>query len=322
MTMHRFGRRPTALLILAALSIAGFASAQEGSPGPQAAQVRTQPHRKMETPEQNPSSSPATRPYQTFDEESMQGTRREFLDLMRSHPRFWAAVQIDPSLLADQDYVNRDPVIADFFARHPEVARDPDYFVGANGSIPFFREGRQEPSEWRDVAGFIGPFLVFVIILGALLWIFKVVLENRRWSRLSKIQTDLHTKLLEKFTSNQELFAYMETDAGKRFLESAPIAADLGQAPRLSAPFGRILWSAQLGLITALAGIGLLAIRADVIGGEQPLLVFGTLGVCIGCGFIVAAVASYGLSRHLGLFDRASIPAGKLGAGEIPKSFT
>ena len=46
---------------------------------------------------------------------------------------------------------------------------------------------------------------------------------HRRWSRLSKIQTDVHNKLLDRFTSNEDLLAYIQTPVGRKFLESAPI---------------------------------------------------------------------------------------------------
>jgi hypothetical protein len=36
-----------------------------------------------------------------------------------------------------------------------------------------------------------------------------------------------------------------------------------------------------------------------------PLLVFGTLGVTLGTGFILSALVSYGLSKHLGLLGGA-----------------
>lgn len=255
-----------------------------------------------------------------LDQASMEATRRQFLGVMRSHPRFWSAVQADPSLMTDQEYLNRDPVLAAFFAQHPEVARDPDYFVGWDAN--FRRRGDEGWNTfWRDAA----PMIVFLIILGALLWIFKVVLENRRWSRMTKIQTDLHNRLLEKFTTNEDLFAYMQTEPGKRFLEFVPVITDPERSPRLSAPFGRILWSFQAGLILALAGIGLLAIRSqfEAAAGGQALLVLGTLGLTIGVGFIIAAGVSYGLSRHLGLFQKLAAPkTAAPNLGEITKNLS
>ena len=59
----------------------------------------------------------------------------------------------------------------------------------------------------------------------------RVFLENRRWGRIFKLQTEVHGRLIDKFSSSQELAAYMETEAGKRFLEAAPIPVDLEAGP-------------------------------------------------------------------------------------------
>src|SRR5258708_1290526 len=90
-------------------------------------------------------------------------------------------------------------------------------------------------------------FSVFVIMLCAVLWTVRTILENRRWSRVASIQTDIHGKLLEKMTSSQELLAYMETEAGKRFLESSPFEIESRSRPAL--PLGRILLPAQAGVV-------------------------------------------------------------------------
>src|SRR5213075_3016398 len=108
-------------------------------------------------------------------------------------------------------------------------------------------EGRVTPQDraidmWRDtIEGFtIGT--VVLLITSGLIWLIKTLIDQRRWSRLSKIQTDVHTKLLDRFSSNEDLLTYIQSPAGRRFLESTPISVD---APRaLSSPISRILWSA------------------------------------------------------------------------------
>ena len=56
-----------------------------------------------------------------------------------------------------------------------------------------------------------------------MVWIIRQFIENRRWSRIFKLQSEVHGRLIERFSSNQELALYMGTEAGKRFLEAAPI---------------------------------------------------------------------------------------------------
>ena len=54
------------------------------------------------------------------------------------------------------------------------------------------------------------------------IWLIRTTLEQRRWSRLSKIQAEVHSKLMDRFSSNDELLTYVQTPSGRRFLESGP----------------------------------------------------------------------------------------------------
>ena len=83
---------------------------------------------------------------------------------------------------------------------------------------------------WRDVLEFIGAFLVFCVVTFALFSIIKYVVEYRRWHRISKINAEVHNKILDRFGSNEELLAYIDSPAGRRFLEATPIAPN-GAAP-------------------------------------------------------------------------------------------
>jgi hypothetical protein len=162
----------------------------------------------------------------------------------------------------------------------------------------------------RDNSGFeramryVMPFLVFLVLTSVVLWLVRVALDNRRWYRMVKVQTEIHTKLLDRFTANEDMVAYMQSEAGKRFLESPRFDIQPQQAAAF--PYGRILWSAQVGLIAATVGGGLLFLRGRVPhDGDVPLLVFGTLALMIALGFLLSAAAAYGLSRHFGLLAPA-----------------
>jgi len=127
--------------------------------------------------------------------------------------------------------------------------------------------------------------------------------EQRRWSRLSRVQTEVHGKVLERLTSNDELLRYIETPAGRRFLESAPIPVDTASR-QVSAPIGRILWSIQMGLVVAAAGVGLRFVSSGIDKeAAQPLHALGVVALCVGIGFVLSAVLSFILSRRLKLFE-------------------
>ncbi len=162
------------------------------------------------------------------------------------------------------------------------------------------REGKS--SEFRWVVNQIWPFPIFLVVTGSLLWILRAFLEDSRWRKMVKIQSEMHGKLLEKFGTTQEMLAYMESEAGRRFLESPPFETEHKQA----FPYARILWSVQIGLILAVSGTGLLFLRTRVAAEEAgaALLVFGTLCLTLGIGFLLSAGVSYLLSKSFGLLER------------------
>ena len=70
----------------------------------------------------------------------------------------------------------------------------------------------------------------------------------------------------------------------------------------VAAPFNRILWSVQAGIVLAAAGLGLWFAKNGVIEEvAQPLQVVSILAVALGIGFVASAFASYALSQKLGL---------------------
>src|SRR5207244_12300570 len=129
-------------------------------------------------------------------------------------------------------------------------------------------------------------FMVFVIVMAALLWVTRLLLQNRRWGKIFKIQTDTYSKLLEKFSTstNEELLAYVRSDTGKRFLESASLPVNPEPSPQMGGIWSRVMASLQLGIVLTPVGIGLLALR-NRIEYPIPLLIFGTLGLALGIGF-------------------------------------
>jgi len=150
--------------------------------------------------------------------------------------------------------------------------------------------------------------ILFVLIC-TLGWVLRLIVNHRRWLRVSKLQTDLQNKLIERFTSNEEMLTFVKTDAGQRFMEAASMVPE--QGPRtLSAPIGRMLWSIQLGIVLLVVGIGLYLVSHQVSSYDDAVTgfqVFGVLVIALGGGFILSALGSYLISRRLGLME--SLPA-------------
>lgn len=247
----------------------------------------------------------------------------QLLQLIRVSPTLAEVVARDPSLLSNAEYVNRNnPELERFLQAHPEVAQNPDFYLFNN------LHGEHEPASqtlerkmWPEMSNenqarspvtmeLVNdgiPFLVFVGITLALLWLTQVLLENRRWNRIFNLQSDVHGKLIEKFGTSQEVLTYMSTESGKKFLEATPIAAGMERKTPVPSPVARVLTPLQIGVVLTLLGIGLIALRHSVPEGDSPLLVIGTVVLMPGLGFIISAGIAYVMGKHLGLMpDRGA----------------
>jgi hypothetical protein len=244
---------------------------------------------------------------------SAEETRRDLEELLRQYPPTLPRIlRLDPSLLASPEYLQPYPALGAFLGQHPEVAHNPGYFFAQYDSNYGDARNRETAQEraigmWRNA---IEGFMIGVVMLGigsGVLWLIKTLIEHRRWSRLSKIQTDVHNKLLDRFTANEDLLAYIQTPAGRRFLESAPIPLESPRA--IGAPLGRILWSAQAGAVLTVLGFGLLLVsRNSLEEVAAPLGAFGVVIVALGLGFVVSAYLAYVLTRRFGLMNDPAAP--------------
>jgi hypothetical protein len=139
--------------------------------------------------------------------------------------------------------------------------------------------------------------VIFPILFGLFGFVVWTIFSTIRRYKTTKLQAGLQAKLLEKFGSGQELLAYVQSDAGKSFLE----AINMEQRT----PYGRILGAAQVGVILVLLSFALLFLRGRVAGAEEGLLVFGTLTLSLGVGFGLSAALSYYLSKSFGLLSKS-----------------
>jgi hypothetical protein len=292
------------IALLLNATVAGATPQEQASPKLRPPELRSLqgPFDKLRGPEQAPVPAPAV----LTDEDARETRERLKSILDRYPPGLGRVLKLDPSLMTNQNYLASYPALAVFLTQHPEIARNPSYFLqhvsisGESYTPP--DPARQVVDMWRNTIETVFVFVGFMIALTTLAWLLKTAIDYRRWSRLTKIQTDVHTKLLDRFASNDELLSYMQTPPGRRFLESAPIPLEAAGPRAINAPFGRILWSVQAGI-----GVQFVSGRSPVE--VQPLLyAIGVITTALGVGFILSAVVSFVLSHRLGLFEPPPAP--------------
>jgi hypothetical protein len=239
-------------------------------------------------------------------------TRRQLEDVLKAYPPSLPRVlRMDPTLVNNEAYLQPYPALAAFLTQHPEIKHNPSYFFAQYGDDrgSYYRETPQDRTVnmWREtIQGFTIGTVILAIVSGVV-WLVKSLIDHRRWSRLSKIQTEVHTKLLDRFSTNDDLLAYIQTPAGRKFLESTPINVSAPQA--ISAPLGRILWSAQAGAVLTVLGAGITLVSQNTLEEvAPPLAAMGAIVIALGVGFLVSAFLAYALTRRFNLMPDQNNP--------------
>jgi hypothetical protein len=275
-------------------------------------------------------ATPATAAALTSTDKDFAATQEQLIKLLRLSPTLTSVVEHDPSLLANQEYVSRNnPELAQFLVAHPEVVRNPDFYLftrsdgmgGRRDQVlqravwPELQQSTESVNNQynpnlraRIFMDYFGPLSVIACFLVALIWVIRILMENRRWSRIFKLQSEVHGKLIDKFGSSQELAAYMETEAGKRFLEAAPIPVSFEQEQHVPNAVARVLIPLQIGIVLVLLGVGCFLLRFTSSELHTPMLVIGTLALMPGLGFIISAGATWTLAGRLGLMPKQNKP--------------
>jgi hypothetical protein len=138
-----------------------------------------------------------------------------------------------------------------------------------------------------------------ITIPGMFCWFGWLIFSTIRRYKIAKIQAEVQLRLLDRVGSGPELLAYAQTDTGRQLLESLKVER--------ASPHGRIIGAVQAGIVFLFLGAALLILRyqINVPNAEQGFGILGTLSSALGAGFVLSAVASYFLSKSLGLLNGA-----------------
>jgi hypothetical protein len=126
-------------------------------------------------------------------------------------------------------------------------------------------------------------------------WIVWVVSTNVRRRQATEKMAALHAKLLDQCANSNELLRYLESEQGRKFLESAAVET--------ANPATRILGAIQAGCVFALLGVAGLLVRDGLHDADarEVILVFASAFLAVGIGFLLSAVVSYALSKSWGI---------------------
>jgi hypothetical protein len=150
------------------------------------------------------------------------------------------------------------------------------------------------------VSGISALVLGAVIIISIASIVIKVITALKHRAN-TRTRVEIYKRLIDKFGTAPEFIAFLQSDAGIRFIEENTIEP--------STAVGRILNSMQIGIVLTLLGTGLLA-TGNIFGGSSGgnlyivSMVGGIIGLMIGIGLLISAVISYRLGKAWGILPQ------------------
>jgi hypothetical protein len=149
-----------------------------------------------------------------------------------------------------------------------------------------------------DVMEAVSMMVTLPVVFGVMGWGFKILLDFLRQRRMATMMFDLQNKVIDKFGTAPEALQYLESEAGRRLLETASTGPT---HPRM-----RVLASIQIGIVLAAVAVGFLLVRGVMPEAAQGFTIIGVLGTCVGAGFLVSGAVAYWLSKSWGLINGGS----------------
>src|ERR1041385_1520550 len=138
------------------------------------------------------------------------------------------------------------------------------------------------------------PMVISIAFFGMIVWI--VWLSTNAKNRRAQAQTEVQTKLIERFGTSKEFIEFLQSAAGQRFVSGVEVSTALYARDRIIRGFGT-------GIVISLLGLGFLAIWIFDHNGGFIYPGFILLG--LGAGFFLSAIVSLKLSKSYGLVDAA-----------------
>jgi len=137
------------------------------------------------------------------------------------------------------------------------------------------------------------PMVVSVGLFALIAWIVFVIADGRRRREQLKVISEFNAKILEKMGSTAEFGAFLDTEGGRRLMKTLTVEGPSAKT--------RMLGATQTGIVCASIGIAMLILGGIFYYLRDGLWVMGGIITACGIGFLVSTLASYRLSKTLGL---------------------
>jgi hypothetical protein len=301
-TLRNLSRAAVVLISLSLNALAQEASAAQSATTTSLAADATTTSPATGTSSPIPTASP-----DADDRANYAEVRGEFRELIRSYPSEVATLlAVEPTLLRNEQWLQGYPEIAAFVRENPHVHQNPAAYADDDLPPPRYVDNRSaEERVMDDFFEAVSISIVIPSIAFAFFMLIRTILTHRRWTRATRIHTEMQHKLLDRLSSHDDLVRYID-NGGLKWIEPALSREVSSQPLEAAAPMSRMLLTIQAGIVLLVAGIGFLftSLRFSAEA-SQGFFGFGMLGLFVGTGLLLSAYASYAVSRKLGLVKPA-----------------
>ena len=132
-------------------------------------------------------------------------------------------------------------------------------------------------------------FVAVPVIASTTMIVLIVWLVSRSRQRRVELQTEVQTRLIDRFGSAPELIEFLQSPAGREFVSGVQSAPVVIARDRIASGFTRAV------VLSAL-GVGFLALTFFY---EKDFAVPAVIVFSLGIGYLIATFVSYRLSRRL-----------------------
>jgi hypothetical protein len=140
----------------------------------------------------------------------------------------------------------------------------------------------------------IAMMFIFVGIPWVLGWIYRTNLSHKRFMKILQLKAEMNSRLLDRVGTDPAVVEFLKSDAQQHMFDVK--LTDMGS--RVPPPYMRMLTAVQVSFMLLSAGLGLLYIRGYMMGdGREGFLFLGTLGVALGVGALLSALAAFFVAR-------------------------
>lgn len=131
-------------------------------------------------------------------------------------------------------------------------------------------------------------FMGIPVIIG---WTIRNYYAHNRMMKILQLKAEMNARLLDRLGTDPGALDLLKSDAQQKLFELPAVEVE----SKMPTAQSRVLTSAQVGLVLLSAGFGLLYIRQYMVSTNDQdfVLVLGSLGVALGIGAVLSAVAAY-----------------------------